>query len=180
MSDGLWRDGHRIFNMGKPRKQTPDELYEELKMKHKPNQCPPIHMGDCTNIINDFLSASRQIVNARTGETAGSTDPQIAASLAVFVGLQNVAGYLSAAINNGSGEIAEALNRLARAIENSTPATDPPVLVRLRDVSRRLGLSSESLMKLSSKGEFPTPIRLDGIPFFKESEINDWLAAKAA
>ena len=176
----LWRDGHKIFNVGKPRKQTPNE---ELQMKHhKPTQCPPILHGDCTNIINDFLRATRRIVDARTGETAGSTDSNIAASLAVFTGLQNVAAYLSAAINNGSGEIAESLNRLARAVENLTPAVEPPTLVRLRDVSRRIGISSESVMKLSRKGQFPAAIYLDdsGVPFFTESQVNEWLASKVA
>ena len=107
-------------------------------------------------------------------------NPQVAASLAILIGLQNVAGYLSAAINNGSGDIAEALNRLARAVENMTPAVEPPTLVRLRDVSRRIGISSEGIMRLAKKNEFPQPIRLDGIPFFKESDVNDWLTAKAA
>ena len=32
MSDHLlWRDGHKIFNVGQPKIQTPDELYEESK-----------------------------------------------------------------------------------------------------------------------------------------------------
>lgn len=181
MSDHLlWRDGHKIFNVGRPKTQTPDELYEELKMKHKPNQCPPILHGDCTNIINDVLNATRRIVDARTGETAGSTDPQVAASLAILIGLQNVAGYLSAAINNGSEDIAESINRLARAVANSTPAIDPPTLVRLRDVARRIGISSDALMRLSLKGEFPDVVRIADMPFFRESDVNDWLTAKAA
>lgn len=181
MSDHLlWRDGHKIFGCEQPKRQTPDEIFEEFKMKMKPHQCPPILHGDCKNAINDYLNMTRQIVNQRTGETAACSD--VAASFAVFTGLMNVAAYASSAISNGSGEIAEALNRLARAIETNSPAADPPTLTRLRDVSRRIGITSESVMKLSRRGEFPEAVYLDdsGIPFFREIDVTNWLAGKAA
>lgn len=177
----LWRDGKKIFGCDQPTKQTPDEIFEEHKMKLKPNQCPPILHGDCKNAINDYLNMTRRIINQNTGETAGCSDTQVVASFAAFTGLMNVAAYLSAAINNGSGEIAESINRLARAVENLTPATEPPTLVRLRDVARRIGISSEGIMRLANKNEFPQPVtRLEGIPFFREGDVNDWLAARAA
>lgn len=178
----IWQDGHRVFGAGQTRKQTPDEIFEELKMRHKPNQCPPILHGDCKNAINDYLNMTRRVLNQNSGETAGCTDTQIAASFAVFMGLMNIAAYLSSAISNGNGEIAESLNRLARAVENMTPAVEPPTLVRLRDVSRRIGISSESIMKLSRKGEFPQAIYLDDseVPFFRDSDVNNWLTARTA
>jgi predicted DNA-binding transcriptional regulator AlpA len=92
----------------------------------------------------------------------------------------NIAAYLSCAISNASSDVAKSLDRLARAVENLTPATEPPTLVRLRDVARRIGLSSDAIMRLSLKDEFPKPIYLGGIPFFSDSNVSDWLTAKAA
>jgi predicted DNA-binding transcriptional regulator AlpA len=162
----LWRDGGRIIPVGTP----PQRTQIEASMKHQPNQCPPILFGDAKNLLNEFARF------ARSQKADESTDSEVLQPFATLTGLQNVAAYVSTAIRDAGSEVAESLDRLARAIENSSPATDPPKLVRLRDVARRIGLSSDSVMRLYLNGEFPKPVYLDGVPFFRESEVNEWLA----
>jgi predicted DNA-binding transcriptional regulator AlpA len=147
------------------------------------HECPPVLAGDCANVVFDeFLRSIRRKIDAQLGE--GYASPDIVAAvvnaLATEHGATNVAAYLSCAISNAGSEIAESVNRLARAVENYTPAVEPPTLVRLRDVARRIGLSSDSIMRMSLKDEFPKPVYLDGIPFFRESDVNDWLTVRAA
>jgi predicted DNA-binding transcriptional regulator AlpA len=176
----IWRDGDQIHGSDQPQKQTSDEIFEEFKMRIKPHQCPPILLSDSRNAINEFLHWAPHLISQNTGQTVSSADTEVLASLAVFSGLMNVAAHVSSALGNAGGEIAESLDRLARAVENSSPAVDPPKLTRLRDVSRRIGISSEAIMRLAAKNEFPQPAtRLEGIPFFRESDVTVWLTAKA-
>jgi prophage regulatory protein len=59
----------------------------------------------------------------------------------------------------------------------------PLCALRMAEVIRRVGLKETSIRKLMARGEFPHPFPLsDGgrAKAFLESEVDDWLAARAA
>jgi predicted DNA-binding transcriptional regulator AlpA len=151
----------------------------------KISECPPALVGDAANVIyDDFLRSIRSRIDGRLGDGSANAETiaAVLTALATEHASVNLASYVSCAIRDAGSDIADSVSRLARAVENLTPAVEPPTLVRLRDVSRRIGISSESVMKLSRKGQFPAAIYLDesGVPFFVESDVDAWLASKVA
>jgi len=56
---------------------------------------------------------------------------------------------------------------------------DAPVLLRVRDVSRMLGLHQRTVWRLSASGELPRPISVGGSTRWVRSEILSWIASKA-
>ena len=55
-----------------------------------------------------------------------------------------------------------------------------PDLLRHREVATRLGLGASTLFELVRKGEFPRPISVGRSKRYLSTEVEAWLAAKAA
>jgi predicted DNA-binding transcriptional regulator AlpA len=177
--DGLFHsDGTRSTNFAGLHHRTPEQVFEEFKMKIKPHECPPIFHSDGRTATDKFVQWATNLTQGQ-GEISRETIAHLASGFAAFSGQMNVAAYVSSAINNTGGEIAESLNRLARAVENLTPTVEPPVLLTLRNVARRVGLWQFQIKKLIKAGEFPQPIDVAGSKKFLESDINQWLTTKA-
>jgi prophage regulatory protein len=53
-------------------------------------------------------------------------------------------------------------------------------LLRMKQVTQRIGLCGARVYQMIGAGEFPKPIKLgDRAIAFLESEVNDWIAKKA-
>jgi predicted DNA-binding transcriptional regulator AlpA len=64
--------------------------------------------------------------------------------------------------------------------ERIFPMTTNQVMHRVGYVAARLGVSERTIARWVDQGLFPSPIRVGRGTFWTESDIAEWLAAKAA
>ena len=62
------------------------------------------------------------------------------------------------------------------------PNQQPPAprVIRIREVSRRIGLSRTTLWRLTQNGSFPAPLRLSENSIgWLEAEVDHWISTRA-
>jgi prophage regulatory protein len=59
------------------------------------------------------------------------------------------------------------------------PKSDHPVILRKKDVQKRVGLSLVRIWELEKRGEFPSRVNLDGrLVGYLENEITEWIHSR--
>lgn len=66
-------------------------------------------------------------------------------------------------------------------VHTHSPHHSPLRLIRIREVTKKTGLSKSSLYDLMAQGRFPQTVRLGGRSVaFVESEVDAWIAERIA
>jgi len=60
---------------------------------------------------------------------------------------------------------------------DSPPAQTSPLLLSVRTLAKRLGLSVRTLWRLRSGGKLPPPVRLGGAVRWRTADIDAWVDA---